>query len=128
MRPRTSDRRGARGAGPAGCLLRLILLGAVLYVGFQFAAPQVQAWRFEDAMKAQAEAAEVNSDEEIQAALLRTAHELGVPLDTRKLRITRAHGRIEIAAEWTRDVVLPKYRRVLHFQRSISAPVETQPP
>lgn len=128
MRPRTSDRLRERGAGPVGCLLRLILLGAVIYVGFQFAAPQVQAWRFEDAMKAQAEAAEVNSDAEIRAALLRTAHELGVPLDTRALHITRARGRIEITAEWTRDVVLPKYRRVLHFHRSISAPVDSQPP
>ncbi|HEY7460493.1 MAG TPA: hypothetical protein VIC59_01285 [Gemmatimonadota bacterium] len=125
MRPRTSDRLRQRGAGPVGCLLRLILLGAVLYVGFQFAAPHVQAWRFEDAMKAQAEAAEVNSDQEIRAALLRAAHELQVPLDTRALQVTRARGRIEITAEWTRDVVLPKYRRVLHFQRSISAPVDS---
>jgi hypothetical protein len=136
MPPRTSESSGRRGrpraralgACPLGCLLGLIVLGAGTYAGVRFAVPYVQAWRFEDAMRAQAEAAEVNSDEEIRVSLLRTAADLDLPLDPKELQVRRSREGIAISAAWTREVVLPKYRRVLHFQRSVTAPVGPQTP
>ncbi len=125
-----SGRRWARSraACPLGCLLWLIVLGAGVYVGLRFAGPYVQAWRFEDAMRVQAEAAEINSDDEIRASLTRTAADLDLPLDPRELHVQRHRDGIVITATWTREVVLPKYRRVLHFQRSVTAPVGSQTP
>jgi hypothetical protein len=121
-------RRGSRGAGPLGCLFWLVVLGAAVYAGIRLAAPHVQAWRFEDAMQVQAEAAEIRSDSEIRAALMDTAADLGLGLEPRNLRIRRTRSGITIAADWSAEVVLPKYRRMLHFHRQVSAPVGSQPP
>jgi hypothetical protein len=115
-----------RGACPLGCLLWLVVLGAGAYAGVRFAMPYVQAWRFEDAMRAQAGSADVNSDEEIRTALLRTAADLDLPLDPGELHVRRGRDGVVITAAWTWEVVLPKYRRVLHFQRSVTAPVASQ--
>jgi hypothetical protein len=135
MPPRISDprrprrrRRAARGACPLGCLFWVVVLVAGGYVAVRFATPYVQAWRFEDAMRAQAESAEVNSDDEIRASLLGTAADLDLPLDPDELQVRRGRRDIVISAAWTREVVLPKYRRVLHFQRSITAPVVSRTP
>jgi hypothetical protein len=134
MPPKTSDTgpvaalRGARGAGPLGCLFRLALLGAALYVGIRFGAPYLDAWRFQDAMKTQASLAERNADAKIRAALMETAEDLGIPLSPSELRISRTRHGITISARWSTDVVLPKYRRTLHFQRQVSAPLVSQPP
>jgi len=120
--------RDRRGAGPVGCLLRIVVLAAAVYAGLRFAVPYLDAWRFEDAMKTQAEAAEVNTDGEIRSTLIQTAADLGISLRPADLRIRRSRGRITISATWSTEVVLPKFRRTLHFQRQISAPVASQPP
>jgi hypothetical protein len=120
--------RDRRGAGPIGCLLRIVVLAAAVYVGLRFAAPYLDAWRFEDAMKTQAETAEVNADSEIRSTLMQTAADLGISLRPADLRIQRSRGAITISATWSTEVALPKFRRTLHFQRQISAPVGSQPP
>jgi hypothetical protein len=116
------------GVGSMGCLFWLVVLGAGGYAGYHLLGPHVQAWRFKDAMQVQADNARVNSNEKIRASLMQTASELHLPLEPRELKIQREGSNIVIWASWSREVVLPKYRRILHFHRSVTAPVASQPP
>ena len=124
MRP---ARAGPRGGGLLGCLLWLALVGAAVYVGVQIVAPYVRYWRFKDAMAVQAQIAARKSDVEIRRELTAAATELGIPLGPRDIRISRTRSAITISTAWSEEVVLPKYRRALHFQPQISAPWTPKP-
>lgn len=117
-----SPPRARRGAA-RGCLLTLLVLVALGYLALKFAPPYLQHLRFREAMRNQTLTAEVQTDEEIRRSLLATAEELGIPLDPRRLVVRRARGTITISADWTVEVVLPKIRRVLHFDAQATAPL-----
>ena len=110
--------RGERG-GVLGCLLWIVLLGAAGYVGFRFAAPYFQYWRFKDAMSTQAETAEINTDPEIRKVLTQAAADLDIPLEAGDIKVRRGRRAITISAAWTKEVVLPKYRRTLSFHPQV---------
>lgn len=97
------------------------------YVAFHFGEPVMDYLRFKDAMKGQSEAAEVNSDAEIRDFLAATAERLEIPLRPRDIQILRTRKAISISARWSEEVVLPKYRRTLHFHPAVSAPLEPEP-
>lgn len=119
--------RRERGAGLLGCLLWILLLTAVFYVGSRFVVPYSQYWRFKAAMISQAEAAETNTDAEIRSILAQSAADLDIPVGPREVRIRRGRGTITISAAWAVEIVLPKYRRTLHFHPSVSASVGDKP-
>ena len=127
MRPRRQVLRDERG-GTLGCLFWLLLLGALAVVAFRFGMPYVDYLRFKDAMKGQANGAELNTDAEIRTFLVETAEGLGIPVAERDIDVRRARDTITIRTEWTREVVLPKYRRTLHFQPRVSATLTTPTP
>lgn len=85
--------------------LWLAVLGIGLYIAYQFATPQLRAWRFRDAMTQTARLASVTSDEAMRASLLESAAELGIPLATRRLVLDRdRRGRLRITASWEEGV------------------------
>jgi hypothetical protein len=124
MRRRNSETRS--GAGLLGCFLWILVLLAGGYVAVKLGAPYVDYWRFRDAMQTQAELAAVVTDEGIRRSLAETAEQLDIPLEPREIHIRRERRTITIRAKWTREVVLPRYRRTLHFQPAISATLTSQ--
>lgn len=85
----------------------LVALGIGLYIAYHYARPQLDAWRFRDAMTQTARLAGVTSDEAMRQSLLETAGELGVPLGPRQLQIYRGpRGRIVLSADWREIVTL----------------------
>jgi hypothetical protein len=111
-----------------GCLLQLVALAAVVYVAVQLGKPHWERWRFENEMGAQAGTAAVNDDAEIRASLLAVAEDMGLPLDPRNLRIERGPRTIGVSAAWTRVVVLPGFRKELHFSPQVTSPITRTPP
>lgn len=88
-------------------LLTLVLLGAGFYIAYQYAHPQIDAWRFRDSMTQTARLAGAIRDDEMRASLMGTADDLGIPLDDRNLRIHREPGgRIVVSATWEEIVTL----------------------
>ena len=81
-------------------LFWLAVLGVVLYILYQYGAPQIRAWRYHDAMEQAAKFSGDSSDEDVRAELLATAEGLGVPLHERRLAIHRDRGRMHVTASW----------------------------
>jgi beta-lactamase superfamily II metal-dependent hydrolase len=82
-------------------LIWLALVGIVVYIGYQYAAPQVRAWRFRDAMTQAGRLAGTQPDEELRASLIDTARELQVPLAPNRLTVRRDRtGRLHVSASW----------------------------
>lgn len=103
-------------------LVTLAVLGAVAYIGWNYATPQVRAWRFRDAMQQTARLGPATEIPELRASLVTTADDLGVPLADRGLRIARAPGGrgVRIVATWEEVVrieggALGTWVDTLHF-------------
>lgn len=116
-----------RGRVSPGCLVSVLLLGVVVYVAAAFAVPYAQYWRFKETMEEQAVAAQRRTDAEIRQLLAESAARLEVPLEVRDIGILRTQRAIQIWADWTREVALPKYRHTLHFQPAVQATLTPEP-
>jgi hypothetical protein len=83
----------------------LAVLGTVIYIAYNYARPQIRAWRYHDAMLQAAKYAGDASEDEVRADLMTAARDLHVPLVDRRLEIHRdTSGRVHVAASWN-DVV-----------------------
>lgn len=88
-------------------LLWLAVIGTVIYIGYNYAAPQIRAWRYHDAMSQTAKFAGEMSEEEVRDDLLTSARDLHVPLGDQQLEIRRnSGGRLVVAASWNEVVTL----------------------
>ena len=82
-------------------LLWLAVLGGGVYIATRYAAPQIRAWRFEDAMTQTVRLSEAAGESEMRRALLDTAADLHVPLTSPRLQVHRdLSGRTLISASW----------------------------
>jgi hypothetical protein len=82
-------------------LIWLAVLGVGVYIATRYAAPQIRAWRFEDAMTQTVRLSEAAGESEMRRALLETAADLQVPLTSPRLQVHRdLSGRTLISASW----------------------------
>lgn len=108
-------------------LLWLAVLGAGIYIASRFAAPQIRAWRFEDAMSQTARLSQAVSVSDMRGALLESAGDLDVPLSSRRLQIYRDQfGRTTISASWEELVRLGAWKigewvDTLHYHYEVEA-------
>ena len=92
-------------------LIWLALLGIGAYIGYQYAAPQLRAWRFHDAMTQSARLAGTQPDEDLRASLMETARELEVPLARNRLMVRRGpSGSLHLRASWREVVRIPFWK------------------
>ena len=88
-------------------LFTLTLFAAVVYVGYQYAAPQIRAWRFRDAMTQVTRMAGSIDDEDARRSLVESAARLRVPLSASRLRVRRSPGgALTVTARWIEIVDL----------------------
>lgn len=85
----------------------LAVLGVVVYIGYQYARPQIRAWRYHDAMLQTAKYAGDMSEDEIRADLMTAAQDLRVPLSDRRVEVQRdPRGQLRVFASWNEVVTL----------------------
>jgi hypothetical protein len=110
--------------GKIPALILIALLGAAVYVGMVYGALWLDFARLRDKVEIEARHATIRDDEEIKAAILERAEELGIPLKPRNIKIERRRGvDITIKVRYRQDLVLPGYRRRLIFSPEASAPL-----
>lgn len=89
----------------------MAVLGGGIYIASRYVAPQIRAWRFEDAMSQTARFSEVAGESEMRRALLESAGDLHIPLSSPRLKIHRDRdGRISISASWEEIVSLEAWK------------------
>lgn len=108
-------------------LFWLLILGFGFYVAYQFATPQIRAWRYRDSMTQAARLARANTKEHVRASLLEAARDLEVPVTSRGLRIEEGRaGRVRIRASWDEVVTIRIWRfaewaDTLHYSYEVTS-------
>lgn len=104
---------GRAGKGSSGCLVTLVLFGAVIYFGLPVAEVYVRQYSFSEEMRSQARLAPGLTDVVIRRRLMDKADELGLPPEAIKnLKIRRTSGRdkrIIIDSEYSETVRRPMF-------------------
>ena len=101
------------------------MLGGGIYIATRYGAPQIRAWRFEDAMTQTARLSEAAGEPEMRRALLDTAADLHVPLTSPRLQIHMDRGgRTLISASWEEIVNIGAWKLgewvdTLHFSYEV---------
>ena len=124
--------RSRRGAGRLGCLITLVLVGAVLYYGADLVAVYFRYWQLKDEMRTAARLAPSLDDATIQRRIRTKVDALALPTPAQRITIRRlARPReIRISTSWEETVVIlpfcqhPKYcQPTLAFKPEVRAPL-----
>jgi len=91
-------------------ILWLATLGAALYIGCQYGAPQFRAWRFRDAVGQTARLSNVATEDEIRRSLQEAAEEFSIPLRQQRLRVKRDRRGLTITADWEEVVRIDAWK------------------
>ena len=112
------DLRSEHGMLRWGCLLLIVVLGAVVYLGYPVGVEVFKYYRMSDAMKGQARFASTVTDAEIQRRLLATVDTLGLPSEAKKLTIRRTvrPPEIRISTSWSVTFEFPFYTYTHSFK------------
>lgn len=113
--PRRTTRRLRRGASSLGCLVMLLILAALAYFAINVGEVYLRAYRFEDAMKAEAKFAGRRTDDQIKRRLRAFADSLGLPEGAHTVRVRRTPSKVIIWAEYYDPVELPLFVKDLYF-------------
>ena len=113
--PHRRSARRRRGASSLGCLVMLLLLAAAAYFAVNVGEVYLRAYRFEDAMKAEAKFAARRTDDQIKRRLRAFADSLGLPEGARTVRVRRTPNKVIIWAEYYDPVELPLFVKDLYF-------------
>jgi hypothetical protein len=96
-----------RGVGALGCLVYLLVLACIVYLGSPFGSAYLDYYRFKDAMKQEAKFAMQRSDPDIQSRLKVFADSLGLPKSASAVRISRGREKVTILGSYTQSVTVP---------------------
>lgn len=108
------------GASRFGCLLQLVILGALIYMGVLLGADTVAYYRLRDAMKQEARFAPVRTDEQILARLRAFTDSVDLPSEAKDIKVVREGNVIRIWSEYDQEIKLPfKYSRTFHLRPSV---------
>lgn len=116
--------RNRRGVGRLGCLVWLLILAAVAYLGTHFGEPWFRYQQYKDEMKTTASFGEILADSAIRVRMRLRADSLNLPVAARTVVITRTQNRITISAAYEEIVHLMWYGPVtLKFTPKVEGPL-----
>jgi len=112
------DLRSGRGRIRWGCMLWLVVAGALVYLGVPVGVEAFKYYRVSDAMKGQARFASTVTDAEIQRRLVAVVDTLGLPADAKKFTIRRTARppEIRISTSWSVTFDFPFYAYTYTFK------------
>lgn len=120
----TRERRGLarnrRGAGALGCLIPLLILTIIGYVGVHASDAAFSYYRFRDGMQQEVRFAHrpTRTDERIKERLRALADSLGLPPEARRITVRRAENGIRISADYSEEIEFPFFVKKIDFHPS----------
>jgi len=104
-----------RGSGAAGCLIPLLFVALVIYIGRDFARAYFRYYQYSDAMRQEVRLGD-RSDDSITVHLRSLADSLDLPGNARNVRIPHTPAGISIWSDYDEHVELPfNQEKVIHF-------------
>jgi hypothetical protein len=124
MRDTMRGNRRIRGKGMIGCLLWLVVLGAVAHVLYKVVPVKVRASSFYDVMQEQASFGSIKSEDQILYEILRRAQELQIPVTRETVTVTRTRSAVTVEAHYSIPLEFfgGAYKYVWKFDQVVSRP------
>ena len=107
-----------RGAGSFKAILSLVVLGAMVYVGYKLIPPYAHNYQFTEEITSIARLssyAQGKTDEDIKQEVLAKARDLDVPLKSDDIRVQKTGTSVNIDVNYVVHVELPGYPVDLKF-------------
>ena len=112
--------RRRAGIAGAGCLIWLLVLVVVLYVGIPLGETYLRYAEYKDAMRQELRFRANLSNDKIRAHLGTMADSLGLPEEAADVVVTRNGNEVTVEAEYDEVVKVLGVRRSIHFKPSAS--------
>lgn len=107
------------GRGKLGCLVLILVLAAIIYVGKDVGEVYWRFYQFRDAVEQEAQYGTTRTDDEIKRRLVALVDSLGLPDEaSRRLQVRRSANRLVIETEYTEHIDVPLYKRDVKFAPS----------
>jgi hypothetical protein len=116
-------RRSVSGVGKLGCLVWIVVVGAIAYVAAQIIPVKMKTSEFYDAMQEQAQFGSIKGDKSIQQELFLKAQELKLPLKKEDISVVRDGSKITIEVHYQINLVFPGYTYVWNEDRVVTRPL-----
>jgi len=98
-----------------GCLIRLLILIGLIYVGAQIVPPYFRYYQYRDDIKQEARFASTHTDDVIRQNIVTNADSLGMPEDAYHVKIARSQSAIRIRVYYTDEWRVGPYLRPVEF-------------
>lgn len=115
--------RYARGDSRIGCAIWITLLAIFILVCAKMVPVKIASSTLQDFMTEEAKFAGNRKAPQIKKRVLDRARELDIPLDPKKLEVTRGRGRVRMVASYTVPVKFPGYTYFWDFELTVDRPV-----
>lgn len=112
-----------RGEGRVGCLFWAVIFAVIALIAVKAVPVKYRSSQLFDYMDEQAKFAQQTTPDRMKKAILRRARELQIPLDPKKLSVSKAGGRIRIQAEYMVPLEFPGYTYEWNFEEDINEPI-----
>jgi hypothetical protein len=107
------------GASRLGCLLQLLIVAGILYLGKMAGEDTLMYYRLQDAMRNEANFATVRTDSEILKRLKAFSDSVKVPEEGKDINLARDESGIRIWSDYDIVVKLPmNYSKTIHLHPS----------
>lgn len=103
------------GGSALGCLIPLLIITIIGYLGMHASDAAFTYYRFRDAMQQEARFAHRRTDEQIRERLQAFVDSLDVPAAARKIHIDRRESGIRISADYTEAIEFPFFTKRFDF-------------
>lgn len=105
------------GRSRIGCLVTILLLVIVAYVGREAGTVYWNYYRYSDAMEQEARYGASRTEDEIRRRLIALADSIGLPAEANlRLEVRRSANRLTIETAYTDRIELPFYHRDIRFR------------
>lgn len=112
--------RERRGRSRLGCLVQLIIVGAIVYFAAIAGEEALVYYRFQDAMKNEARFAYRRTDQQIKDHLRAFTDSVKLPLEAKEIFVARETNNIRIWAEYDQEFKLPWNKtKIVHLKPSV---------
>ena len=111
------------GQGKIGCIIRLLVLLAVVGIAAKLIPVKIRSAELYDFMEEQAQRATRSTPEAVKKNVLARAKDLGLPVEPKDVTVQRRGGRVVITARYTIPIEFPGYTYVIEVNHVVDRPV-----
>lgn len=113
-----------RGEGRLGFLISAAVLATAVFIGVKVIPVRINGYNFHDRLREECRMGAVHQDDtKLAKRLLEEAHNLGIPLSKKNLKIYRTQKKLTISATYEQEIDLKFTTYTYKFNKKEEAPI-----